>query len=101
MPPQGEAAGLALEDATLLARVFQECPKKTIPEVFTAYERTRRPRINAAYKNANLRWENVKDKGWVKQKGFEWIFWAFLWVKGEGHQRNMAYDVRKEPLRGT
>ena len=99
MPPQGEAAGLALEDAVLLARVLQECPNKTIPEVFTTYERTRRPRINAAYKNANLRWENVKDKGWIKQKVFEWMFWGFLWVKGEGHQRNIAYDIHKEAIR--
>jgi 2-polyprenyl-6-methoxyphenol hydroxylase-like FAD-dependent oxidoreductase len=99
MPPQGEAAGLALEDAVLLARVFEEYPNKTIPEIFTVYERTRRPRINAFYKAANRRWENVKDKGLAKQKLFEWMFWAFLWVKGEGHQQNMAYEVQKEKLR--
>lgn len=99
MPPQGEAAGLALEDAVLLARVFEEYPNKSIPEVFTVYERTRRPRINAVYKAANRRWENVKDKGLAKQKLFEWMFWAFLWVKGEGHQQNMAYEVQKEKLR--
>ena len=99
MPPQGEAAGLALEDAVLLARVFQECPNKSIPEVFGVYERTRRPRINTTYKAANMRWEGVKDKGWLKQKLFEWVFWAFLWAKGEGHQQSMAYDVRTEVLR--
>ncbi len=99
MPPQGEAAGLALEDAVLLVRVFQEYPDKSVSEVFAIYERTRRPRIDAAYKTANLRWENVKDKGWFNQKLFEWMFWAFLWVKGEGHQRNMAYEVQKEDLR--
>ena len=98
MPPQGEAAGLALEDAVLLARVFQEFSNKTVSEIFPIYEGTRRPRITAAYKAANLRWENVKDKGWIKQKFFEWMFWGFLWVKGEGHQRNMAYDVYQEKL---
>jgi len=35
----------------------------------------------------------------AKQKLFEWMFWAFLWVKGEGHQQNMAYEVQKEKLR--
>ena len=100
MPPQGEAVGLALEDAVLLARVFQKFSSKTTSEVFQIYETTRRPRINAAYKTANMRWENVKDKGWLRQKVFELIFWAFLWVKGEGHQRNMAYDVHQEVLRG-
>ena len=99
MPPQGEAAGLALEDAVLLARVFKEFPNKSTPEAFAIYERTRRPRVNAAYKSANMRWENVKDKGLVKQTLFEWMFWVFLWVKGEGHQQKMAYDVQKEELR--
>lgn len=98
MPPQGESTGLAIEDSVLLARVFEELPEKSIPEVFQAYEKTRRPRIDTAYKEAVARWGNVKDKTWLRQKLEEWLTWVYMWYKADGFEKSFSYDVRKEPI---
>ena len=95
MPPQGEAVGLALEDATLLTRVFQELPEKSIPEAFAIYEKTRKPRVDVVYTEANKRWEKVMDRGWLKQKALEMMFRVILYIKGGGAPE---YDIRKEKL---
>jgi salicylate hydroxylase len=98
MPPQGESTGLAIEDSVLLARVFQKLPDKPIQEIFKAYEKTRRPRINASYIEAVARWERVHDKSWLIQKMEEWLTWAYLWYKADTFEKSFSYDVRKEDI---
>src|ERR1700712_2014929 len=98
MPPQGESTGLAIGDGVLLARVITSSPGKSIQETFQSYEKTRRPRIDVAYKEAVSRWENVKDRSWVFQKVLEWMMWAFLWYKMFDYESSFSYDVRKEPI---
>jgi 2-polyprenyl-6-methoxyphenol hydroxylase-like FAD-dependent oxidoreductase len=52
MPPQGESTGFAIEDAVLVSRVFDRFSQKDLSHIFEVYEKTRRPRINKAYKEA-------------------------------------------------
>jgi salicylate hydroxylase len=96
MPPQGESTGLAIEDGVLLARVLSS--EKAIQGAFRVYEKTRRPRIDTAYKEAVSRWENVKDRGWFMQKVMEWLMWAVLWYKWGAFESSLSYDVRNEEI---
>ena len=98
MPPQGESTGLAIEDPVLLARVFQKFPGKPIRDIFEAYEKTRRPRIDAAYIEAVARWERVHDKSWFVQKIEEWFTWAYMWYKADTFEKSFSYDVRNEEI---
>jgi salicylate hydroxylase len=98
MPPQGESTGLAIEDSVLFARVVETFPDTPIQKAFQVYEKTRRSRIDAAYKEAVMRWENVKDRSWFFQKVIEWMMWAFLWYKMGDFESSMSYDVRKEEI---
>ncbi|KAE9374241.1 FAD/NAD(P)-binding domain-containing protein [Stipitochalara longipes BDJ] len=98
MPPQGESTGLAIEDGVLLARVMASTSEKLTQESFQAYEKTRRPRIDTAYKEAVMRWENVKDRSWFFQKVIEWLMWLVLWYKWTPFESSMSYDVRKEEI---
>lgn len=98
MPPQGESTGLAIEDSVLLARVFEKLSTKSVPEVFKAYEKTRRPRIDIAYAEAVSRWTRVKDKSWVVQKLEEWLTWAYMWYKSDDFAKSFAYDVTREEI---
>lgn len=98
MPPQGESTGLAIEDGVLLARVLSLSSEKSIHEGFRLYEKTRRQRIDTAYKEAVSRWEIVKDKSWLMQKIIEWLTWMFLWYKMADFESSMSYDVRKEEV---
>jgi salicylate hydroxylase len=98
MPPQGESTGLAIEDGVLLARIFSLSSERPIQEAFGVYVKTRRPRIDTAYKEAVMRWENVKDKSWFFQKIIEWLTWVFLWYKMADFESSMSYDVRKEEI---
>jgi len=100
MPPQGESTGLAIEDAVLLARVFEKLSTKSIPEIFEAYEKTRRPRIDRAYTEAVSRWSKVKDKSWLVQKLEEWLTWVWMWYKSDDFAKSFAYDVTKEEIIG-
>lgn len=98
MPPQGESTGLAIEDGILLARVFSSSSEMSIQGAFRVYEKTRRSRIDTAYKEAVLRWENVKDRSWFMQKVIEWLMWAILWYKMDSFESSVSYDVRKEEI---
>lgn len=98
MPPQGESTGLAIEDGVLLARVFESSSENTIQEIFRSYQTTRRPRIDAAYKEAVWRWENVKDRSWLAQKIIEWFTWLYLWYKADVHSSSTYYDIQKEEI---
>ena len=98
MPPQGESTGLAIEDAVLFARVLECTPQTSVEANFQLYEKTRRPRIDTAYKEAVARWENVKDRSWFLQKVIEWMMWVYLWYKMGDFEASMSYDVRKEEI---
>lgn len=98
MPPQGESTGLAIEDSVLFARVVESNPQTPIEATFKLYEKTRRPRIDTAYKEAVSRWENAKDRSWFFQKVIEWMMWAFLWYKSADFESSMSYDVRIEEI---
>ncbi len=98
MPPQGESTGLAIEDSVLFARVVETFLDTPIQKAFQVYEKTRRPRIDTAYKEAVMRWENVKDRSWFFQKVIEWMMWVFLWYKMGDFESSMSYDVRKEEI---
>jgi salicylate hydroxylase len=98
MPPQGESTGLAIEDGVLLARVMASASEKPIQEAFRVYEKTRRSRIDIAYKEAVMRWENVKDRSWFSQKVIEWLMWIVLWYRRNPFELSMSYDIRQEEI---
>ena len=98
MPPQGESTGLAIEDAVLFARVLECTPQISVEATFQLYEKTRRPRIDTAYKEAVSRWKNAKDRSWFFQKVIEWMMWVYLWHKMADFEASMSYDVRKEEI---
>jgi salicylate hydroxylase len=98
MPPQGESTGFAVEDAVLLARVFDRFAEKDLSQIFEVYEKTRRPRINKAYKEAVWRWETIKDKSWLWQKFTECLAWGYLWFMRDSFEASVTYDVRNETL---
>lgn len=98
IPPQGESTGLAIEDSVLLARVLSSPSEMSVQEAFRVYEKTRRPRIDTAHKDAVFRWENVKDRSWFVQKIIEWLLWVFLWYKMDAFEASLFYDVRKEKI---
>jgi len=62
------------------------------------YEKTRRPRIDTAYKEAVLRWWGFKDRSWLMQKLLEWLMWAVVWYKMGDFESSLSYDVRKEEI---
>ena len=93
MPPQGESVGLALEDAVLFPRILASSPEQSLPEVFARYERNRRDRIDVAWKEADARWENAKDKSWLYQKVLEWKMWLYLWWQRDHLAAGFDYDV--------
>jgi salicylate hydroxylase len=98
MPPQGESTGLAIEDGILLARILSCSSEMSFQEAFQVYDRTRRARIDTAYKEAMFRWEGVKDRSWFTQKVIEWLMWVFLWYKMDAFESSVSYDVRKEEI---
>lgn len=65
MPPQGEGVGMVLEDVVVFARLVRCYGAARLNDIFARYEELRRKRINAAYDEANLRWETNKDFGWL------------------------------------
>ena len=70
----------------------------SIKKAFQVYEKTRRPRIDAAYKEAVFRWERTKDRSWFVQKILEWLMWVILWYKVNAIESSTSYDVRKENI---
>jgi salicylate hydroxylase len=94
MPPQGESAGLALEDVVLLSRVLEHRNGKSIEESFRVYDKLRRPKIDTAVKMANFGFETIKQRGWFATILIEWITWIFLALMASRKRREYAYDVR-------
>jgi salicylate hydroxylase len=99
MPPQGDSTGLAFEDGALLAKVFSlHGNTRSVEDIFTIFSRTRQPRIDAAYRTAEMRWEKVKDSYCLTSKLKEFLTWAFLWWKRGQYEKEFRYDVREEEL---
>jgi hypothetical protein len=66
MPPQGESAGIAIEDGVLIAHVLTRLATRSVNLLVADYEMLRRTSIDAAWKEANWRWQGVAkaDAGW-------------------------------------
>lgn len=85
--PGASGAALGMEDALLLARLLQRDADVDAPEslarVFEAFERKRRPRVNAIGLAAEARNDaRLVDQGWLRTKLTEWVFWAYGWWTG-------------------
>ncbi len=93
MPPQGESAGYALEDAILFARVMAAGSDTNLTDVFKAYQKVRRERINQAYDEATFGWETQKDCGWFTFLLRSWFTTAFLWWTAAARQKRYSEDV--------
>ncbi|OCL04282.1 FAD/NAD(P)-binding domain-containing protein [Glonium stellatum] len=94
MPPQGESVGLALEDVVLFSRVVSQHETKPTTQIFADYEKLRKPRIDAAFKEANFRWETAKDRGWLMTVLLEWMTWIFIKWMNISKEKDFAFDVR-------
>jgi hypothetical protein len=95
MPPQGESIGMALEDVVVFSRVLeQQNATREATHIFETYDGMRRERIEAAWKEADFRFETVKDKGWLAGIMMDYLTVFFLWLTRSKHQDSMAYDVR-------
>ena len=94
MPPQGESVGLALEDVVLLSRILEHHNTKSVTEMFKYYGQLRRPRINAAVKEANFGFETIKDRGWFTTVIMDWLTWAVLAWRAKRKEEEFAFDVR-------
>ncbi|KAF2095464.1 FAD/NAD(P)-binding domain-containing protein [Rhizodiscina lignyota] len=101
MPPQGESLGLAIEDTILFTRVLEAYYGQSCAEIFMVYEKLRKPRIDAAFDEANFRWENVRDVGFIVSYLREWMTTLYLWWMKKAHADNMAYDVRNIDMHDT
>lgn len=79
MPPQGESSGYAIEDTIVYARLLADAvngasgDSVTLAEVGRKYEAVRRPRINAAYAEAQRRWSGTNTEWWLLYKLKIWI----------------------------
>lgn len=109
MPPQGESAALALEDAIVLGRVFSVAPPRSLSTIndngpatddadylkarLSAYYRLRRARIDAAYASSTFGWSTQKDSGkwafWFRG----WMTWVFLWWTDRERRRGYEEDL--------
>jgi hypothetical protein len=99
MPPQGESIGLAMEDTILFSRlVLKYNESKTTSEIFEEYERLRKPRIDAAFDEANFRWESAKDKGFVAGILMEYFTTLYLWWTKKAAKDRWAFDIREVEL---
>ncbi|KAH8589400.1 hypothetical protein B0O99DRAFT_745988 [Bisporella sp. PMI_857] len=86
MPPQGESTGIAIEDGILIARIFQRRDARSIQQLFSDYEATRRDIIHTHYKSADWRWKKATSGTtpmWnILLEWFTIIFLAFAKWKG-------------------
>jgi len=94
MPPLGENMGFALEDAILLARIIECNPSETISDIFKTYESLRRSTIDAVYKEADFRWDGLKDKGWFVRMLRELLTPFFLWWTKNAREEAWGADIK-------
>ena len=93
MPPQGESAGIALEDAIVFGRVMSISNDAGLPGRFAAYEMVRRPRTDEAYQQAIFGWETNKDCSWFKHKMRGWLTFVFLWWTHDSRLKRYSEDL--------
>lgn len=101
MPPQGEATGIVLEDTVLFARSLarqQELGTGTLEDAFSAYERLRRDRIDAAFKESQAVVKTVQDAGWLGHKIKCYIVPWFLWWTRASREKHFIEDVTTSDL---
>jgi 2-polyprenyl-6-methoxyphenol hydroxylase-like FAD-dependent oxidoreductase len=96
MPPNGQGASLALEDAAILTRLLvSKPPTEWNAELFARFERIRRPRIKKIRGTTDTSSDAKRKAGpwvWYVKKT---VFRAFFWWKGGvfNHFEDTAYDV--------
>lgn len=94
MPPNGESVGFCLEDAVLLATLFKKRGADSPSAVFQEYERIRKPEIDQARKETEIRWESAKTmtlwKFWVRSTVIPWYLW---WTEAK-RDAMFSKDVR-------
>ncbi|WEW57607.1 hypothetical protein PRK78_003074 [Emydomyces testavorans] len=95
MPPQGESIGYALEDALLFARALAKHQEQSLDGAFQAYETLRRKRIEDAHREASMRWETVRDSGYIVTKLKEWIVPVWLWWMRSAQIKAFLFDCEK------
>lgn len=101
MPPQGEATGIVLEDTVLFARCLarqQELGDGTFKDAFDAYERLRRARIDAAFKESAAVVKTVQDAGWLGHRIKCFVVPWFLWWTRASREKHFIEDVTTSEL---
>ena len=101
LPPNGQGAAMAFEDAVYLARLIGANPEAGHDRIFAHFERVRRARIDAVRKGSQaVRAPQASTPSplvwYLKTCGMA----AFFWWKG-GVMRDTritAFDVRTEPV---
>lgn len=93
MPPQGESTGICIEDAIVLSRAMVHWREHDIAAILTTYERVRQPKVDKAHAEAVQRWDNVKDKGWLKHQLMLWATPWFLWFTQSTREADLAEDL--------
>ena len=86
--------GFAMEDAVLFARIIECNPGESISTLFATYESLRRSTIDSAYKEAEFRWDGLKDKGWLGRLMMDILTPIFLWWGKNGREDAWAADIR-------
>ncbi|RMZ90262.1 hypothetical protein DV736_g2519, partial [Chaetothyriales sp. CBS 134916] len=101
MPPQGESAAIALEDAIVFGRIMSVSSSSTINGLhgrFMAYERIRRPRADEAYRQATFGWDTNKDCSWFQHKMRGWLTVVFLWWTAASRVKRYSEDLATADL---
>jgi salicylate hydroxylase len=93
MPPQGESAGIALEDAIVFGRVMGKIDEKGLERRSEVYERIRRKTVDEAYQQATFGWETNKDCSWLRHKVRGWLTLVFLWWTSDSRAKRYAEDL--------
>ena len=99
MPPQGESTGVAIEDGVLLAHVFSRHRERTVEQLFSDYEKLRRPVIDKYFDDATFRWKtgNTANSWWFAVL-MEWFTMLYLMVQRWRQEDHFSGDVRKLAL---
>jgi len=73
-----KGVGMVLQDVVVFARLVGCYGAARLNDIFARYEELQRKRIDAAYDEANLRWDTNKDFAWLAQSMKEWLVPIFL-----------------------
>jgi salicylate hydroxylase len=98
MPPQGESAGIALEDAVIVGRVMATNDPDGLTGQMKRYERLRRPRVDTAYRESTFGWNTLKDSGWLSFQFRCLLTWMFLWWTAGGRVQRYSEDLATAAL---